>query len=147
MIIKDYMCVNRTITNHPNIIILGSSLERAQSSLLKICPAVINGGMTTFLALIVLADSTSHAFLTFFKVFFLTVICGMFHGVVLLPVLLSWLGGQNIKQLSHDIPLSTTNGISTTAQKKFVNSSKYKNLSLLDIITIFITGVEPNSDM
>ena len=103
--------------------------------------------MTTFLALIVLADSTSHAFLTFFKVFFLTVICGMFHGVVFLPVLLSWVGGKNVKQLPDDIRLSTINGLSTQKQKNFVKSSKYTNLSVLEIITIFITGVESKSDM
>ena len=67
--------------------VLGSSVERAQSSLMKICPAVLNGGMTTFLALIVLADSNSHAFLTFFKVFFLTVLFGLFHAIIFLPVL------------------------------------------------------------
>merc|ERR1712038_579279 len=71
---------------HSFLVSVGSSVERAQSSLMKICPAVLNGGMTTFLALVVLADSNSHAFLTFFKVFILTVLCGLFHGVVFLPV-------------------------------------------------------------
>ena len=126
-------------------ILLGSSLERAQSSLLKICPAVLNGGMTTFLALIVLADSTSHAFLTFFKVFFLTVLCGLFHGVVFLPVLLSWIGGQNIKSLPKDIPLSAINGASTTNEDP--KSLRYSNLSILDIITVYITGIKPDSKM
>ena len=132
--------------NYLNQIILsGSSLERAQSSLLKICPAVLNGGMTTFLALIVLADSTSHAFLTFFKVFFLTVLCGLFHGVVFLPVLLSWIGGQNIKSIPKDIPLSAINGVSTANEDP--KSSKYSDLSLLDIITVYITGIKPECKM
>ena len=51
-------------------------------------PAVINGGITTFLAVILLCDSKSHAFITFFKVFFLTVVLGLFHAIVFLPILL-----------------------------------------------------------
>ena len=50
--------------------------------------AVLNGGMTTFLAVIILSDSTSHALITFFKVFFLTVVFGLFHAMVFLPVVL-----------------------------------------------------------
>ena len=51
-------------------------------------PAVMNGGTTTFLAIVLLCDSTSHGLITFFKVFFLTVLFGMFHALVFLPVLL-----------------------------------------------------------
>ena len=125
--------------------VLGSSVQRAQSSLMKICPAVLNGGMTTFLALIVLADSNSHAFLTFFKVFFLTVVFGMYHGVVFLPALLSWIGGDNIKddsvQVSNDISLAAanTNGLSHIKDGN-------NNLSILDKIVIFITGIKADSD-
>ena len=35
-------------------------------------PAILNGGITTFLALFFLAFSQSYAFIVFFKVFFLT---------------------------------------------------------------------------
>ena len=112
---------------------------------MKICPAVLNGGMTTFLALIVLADSNSHAFLTFFKVFFLTVVFGMYHGVVFLPALLSWIGGDNIQkapaQGSNNITLAAanTNGI-------YHEKDKSNHLSILDKITIYITGIKANSD-
>ena len=68
---------------------LGSRLERSQKALHKIGPAVLNGGMTTFLAVVLLCDSKSHAFITFFKVFFLSVIFGLYHALVFLPVLLS----------------------------------------------------------
>ena len=68
---------------------LGSRLERSQNALHKIGPAVLNGGMTTFLAVVLLCDSKSHAFITFFKVFFLSVIFGLYHALVFLPVLLS----------------------------------------------------------
>ena len=82
------------IKNLGNILIwfyccLGSRLERSQKALHKIGPAVLNGGMTTFLAVVLLCDSKSHAFITFFKVFFLSVIFGLYHALVFLPVLLS----------------------------------------------------------
>ena len=69
--------------------ISGSRLERAQNALHTIGPAVINGGITTFLAVILLCDSKSHAFITFFKVFFLTVLFGLYHAIIFFPVLLS----------------------------------------------------------
>merc|ERR1712141_882138 len=74
---------------HAFLVSSGSRLERAQKSLHKIGPAVINGGATTFLAVALLCDSKSHAFITFFKVFFLTVLFGLYHALVFLPVLLS----------------------------------------------------------
>ena len=70
----------------------GTRLERTLNSLEKIGPAVFNWGLTTFLALVFCGVSTSHTFVTFFKVFVLTVVFGVYHGLVLLPVLLSLLG-------------------------------------------------------
>ena len=61
-------------------------------------PAVINGGITTFLALLLLGFSKSHVFITFFKVFLLTVAFGLFHGVIFFPVLLSLCGPDNDKE-------------------------------------------------
>ena len=49
------------------LLFLGSCVERAMYSVETIGPAVANGGFTTFLALVLLAASTSHTFLTFFK--------------------------------------------------------------------------------
>merc|ERR1712154_35881 len=55
-------------------------------------PAVFNGGFSTFLAFILLAGSSSFIFQTFFKVFFSVVLFGLYHGLVFLPVLLSYIG-------------------------------------------------------
>jgi len=71
---------------------LGNRLEKTLRSIETIGPAVFNGGLTTFLALTLCGGSTSHTFITFFKVFVLTVIFGLYHGLVLLPVLLSLFG-------------------------------------------------------
>ena len=70
----------------------GTREEKAGQAVSTIGPAVFNGGMTTFLALVLLGASTSHVFVTFFKVFVLTVVFGLLHGLVLLPVLLSLFG-------------------------------------------------------
>ncbi|KAG0719980.1 NPC intracellular cholesterol transporter 1 1b [Chionoecetes opilio] len=70
----------------------GSRDERARQAVATIGPAVLNGGFSTFLAFIFLANSDSHVFITFFKIFFGVVLYGLFHGLVFLPVLLSLLG-------------------------------------------------------
>ena len=70
----------------------GTSVSRTISSLNTIGSAVFNGGFTTFLALVLLGFSTSHVFISFFKVFSLTVVFGLYHGLILLPVLLCVLG-------------------------------------------------------
>ena len=54
--------------------------------------AVLNGGFSTFLAFILLANSGSHVFLVFFKIFFLVVILGLYFGLAVLPVILSLIG-------------------------------------------------------
>ena len=61
---------------------------------------MFNGGMTTFLALVMLGASTSHVFVTFFKVFVLTVLFGLFHGLVFFPTILSLLGPINSNEES-----------------------------------------------
>ena len=69
-----------------------SKNKRVQTALTNIGPAVLNGGISTFLAFVLLAGSKSHVFSTFFKIFFLVVTFGLFQGLVVLPVLLSIIG-------------------------------------------------------
>ena len=47
-----------------------SFLERAAQALSDIGPAVFNGGVSTFLAFVLLSASGSYVFTTFFKVMF-----------------------------------------------------------------------------
>ena len=46
-----------------------SKNERARATVASMGPAVFHGGFSTFLAFIFLADSDSHVFTTFFKVY------------------------------------------------------------------------------
>ena len=92
-------------------------------------PAIANAGMTTFLAVIILPFSSSHVFLTFFKIFGLTVCYGVFHGLVLLPVLLSTIGPsgppleQQSQQKSNNNPPASdqTSKLSGTINPVFSN--------------------------
>ena len=70
----------------------GDRKGRVVSTLSNIGPAVLNGGISTFLAFVLLATSRSHVFMSFFKIFFLVVSFGLFHGLVVLPVVLSFVG-------------------------------------------------------
>ena len=56
----------------------------------SIGPAVLNGAITTFLAVVLLCDSTSYPMQQFFKVFFIVVLLGLYHAMVFLPALLSF---------------------------------------------------------
>ena len=46
----------------------GTREERVRETLFRMGPAVLNGGLTTFLAIVFLGFSDSHIFITFFKV-------------------------------------------------------------------------------
>lgn len=70
----------------------GSREERAGRALRDMGPPVINGAFSTFLVFIFLANSDSHVFLSFFKIFFGVFVFGVFNGLVFLPVLLSLVG-------------------------------------------------------
>ena len=87
----------------------GTKDERLVSTLTNIGPAVFNGGLSTFLAFILLASSKSHVFITFFKIFFLVVSFGLFHGLFFLPVLLSLVGpeckSRKTKRTAENIPM------------------------------------------
>ena len=108
IVISVGLCVDYSVhIGHCFMVSPGTRLERTITSLENIGPAVFNGGLTTFLALVLCGASTSHTFITFFKVktgqvksghfsnfqvFVLTVVFGVYHGLVLLPVLLALLG-------------------------------------------------------
>merc|ERR1719450_257983 len=86
----------------------GTKEERVKKALIEIGPAVLNGGFSTFLAFILLAGSKSHVFQTFFKVFFLVVLFGLYNGLFVLPVMLSLLGpkaySNNSPKITDIIP-------------------------------------------
>jgi len=65
---------------------------RATEALADIGSSVLSGALSTFLAVAVLLGSTSYVFRTLSIQFVLTVVLGVAHGLVLLPVMLSLVG-------------------------------------------------------
>ncbi|XP_063708133.1 patched domain-containing protein 3-like [Culicoides brevitarsis] len=76
----------------------GNRTERALKTTLHIGAAVFYGGGSTILALSVLANSQAYTYRSFFRIFFLVIAFGLFHGVVLLPVILSVVGPRPYKK-------------------------------------------------
>jgi len=70
----------------------GSKDERVLHIMENIAPAVLNGGFSSLLALSLLVTSKSHIFVSFFKIFFMICVFGLFHGLILLPVVLCLVG-------------------------------------------------------
>lgn len=70
----------------------GTNEERVIQTLGDVGSAVLNGGVSTFLAVMVLAGSKSYVFRVLFQTFFLTVVLGLIHGLIVLPALLSLVG-------------------------------------------------------
>eukprot|EP00933_Yihiella_yeosuensis_P032822 TRINITY_DN26483_c0_g1_i1.p1 TRINITY_DN26483_c0_g1~~TRINITY_DN26483_c0_g1_i1.p1 ORF type:complete len:927 (+),score=196.51 TRINITY_DN26483_c0_g1_i1:71-2851(+) len=71
---------------------VGTNQERAISTMGDVGSAVLNGGVSTFLAVLLLAGSKSYVFRVLFQTFFLTVVLGLAHGMLVLPALLSLIG-------------------------------------------------------
>ena len=74
----------------------GTSRQRTLHALEEIGGSVLNGAISTFLAVLVLAFSGSYVFRVFFKMFFGIVLFGVLNGLVLLPVLLAYFGPGDV---------------------------------------------------
>ncbi|XP_012277603.1 patched domain-containing protein 3 [Orussus abietinus] len=93
----------------------GSRDEKTVTALSVIGPAVFNGGLSTFLAFILLGTSDAYLFSTFFKLFTSVVFYGLFHGLIILPIILSLVGPKKkpIIQKNNDLPQIEQNGYCT----------------------------------
>ncbi|XP_027212085.2 patched-related protein 9 [Penaeus vannamei] len=113
----------------------GTRDERARLTVAKIGPAVLNGGFSTFLAFVFLANSDSHVFMTFFKIFFAVVLYGLLHGLVFLPVLLSLIGPASYpKEKDDEEPADGEESCPFTPQRKSEekNEEQDHSTNLLD---------------
>ncbi|XP_064106507.1 NPC1-like intracellular cholesterol transporter 1 [Macrobrachium nipponense] len=79
---------------HAFLNVTGSKKERVQDTIAQVGPAVLHGGTSTLVAFLLLAPADSHLFLSFFQIFTSVSAFGLFHGLVLLPVLLSIIGPE-----------------------------------------------------
>eukprot|EP00090_Calanus_glacialis_P022071 TRINITY_DN34049_c0_g1_i2.p1 TRINITY_DN34049_c0_g1~~TRINITY_DN34049_c0_g1_i2.p1 ORF type:complete len:564 (-),score=121.57 TRINITY_DN34049_c0_g1_i2:171-1631(-) len=93
LVIAVGLCVDFSVhIAHRFLATPGDRLQRVVNTLTKIGPAVLNGGFSTLLAFILLSTSQSYIFLSFFKIFFLICVFGLYHGLIVLPVMLAVAG-------------------------------------------------------
>lgn len=87
------LCVDYSAhVGHAFMLKAGTNDERVIAALADIGAAVLNGGISTFLAVLLLSGSQSYVFRVLFQQFFLTVALGLAHGMIFLPVALSIAG-------------------------------------------------------
>lgn len=72
----------------------GTGRERAAKALDHLGEAAFNGGLTMFLAVVLVSFARSYVFQTFFKMFSMIVLLGLWHGLVALPVALALVGSR-----------------------------------------------------
>lgn len=70
---------------------------RALKAVRHIGAAVAYGAGSTLLALSMLSFSTSYVFTAFFRIFFLVIMFGLWHGLFFLPVVLTILGPRSLR--------------------------------------------------
>lgn len=81
----------------------GTSSERAFKTVTSIGSAVLLGGGSTFLSLSLLSMSKAYTFQSFFKIFLLVILFGLFSGLLFLPVCLSLIGPSAYKSKENQI--------------------------------------------
>ena len=109
---------------------------RMRASIEAVAPAVLHGGLSTLLAVVLLAFSDVYVFIAFFKIFVLVVSFGLYNGLVLLPVLLSLFGPED--QVSETLCKEEGD---VRANEEVDNKSSKSSISAITPIPL-----EPNLD-
>lgn len=92
---------------HSFMVLNGSRRDRARGALLHIGGEVCDGAFTTWLAIAVMCMAEHYISQVFFKMFFAIVITGVWHGIVILPVVLSLIGPADLPSKNDPDPPST----------------------------------------
>ncbi|XP_048240407.1 patched domain-containing protein 3-like [Haliotis rufescens] len=75
--------------------------EKTESAIVHAAGPILNGGLSSFLGILVLVFSKSYIFNSFFKIMFTVILFGMLHAVFLFPVILSILGPVTKSRVSE----------------------------------------------
>ena len=83
---------------HSFLTLKGDRMERAKGALMCIGGEVASGAFTTFLGIVALSFAGQYVLVTFFKSILVVVIAGAWHGLIFLPVILSFFGSKSYSQ-------------------------------------------------
>ncbi|XP_048862074.1 patched domain-containing protein 3 [Brienomyrus brachyistius] len=72
-----------------------SANEKAVEALFALGYPIVQGAISTILGVVVLSASSSYIFRTFFKIMFLVITFGMVHGIMFIPVFMTFFGCCN----------------------------------------------------
>ena len=85
------LCIDYNIhIAHAFLLEKGDTVAKTKYALDLMGGSVLKGGLTTFIGTVVLSNASSTVFRIFFKLCFSTVLLGLLHGLVLMPVLLGF---------------------------------------------------------
>lgn len=79
---------------------------RALIAVRHVGAAVAYGAGSTMFAVIMLGFSTSYVFIAFFRIFSLVILFGFWHGLIMLPVVLSIIGPPSLRVTQRPQPMS-----------------------------------------
>ncbi|KAK7120021.1 hypothetical protein R3I94_020140 [Phoxinus phoxinus] len=78
--------------------------EKAVDAVTKLGYPIIQGAVSTIAGVVVLAAAESYIFRTFFKIMFLVILFGAVHGIVFIPVFLTFLGTSSNSHEKENLP-------------------------------------------
>lgn len=81
---------------------------RALIAVRHIGAAVAYGAGSTLFAVLMLGFSTSYVFIAFFRIFLLMILFGLWHGLIMLPVVLSIIGPPSLRVTQRPQPMSVS---------------------------------------
>lgn len=107
-------------------------VHKAREALGSMGASVFHGAFSTFLAIIVLAPSSSYIFQSFFKMWFGIILFGVANGFILLPVLLACCGPLNTVGTKNEVHNRVTEQDEKKEQIEIQNLGQQEHLESME---------------